>query len=62
MVDRYTKVVLTIIAVALATIAAENGVKIARADREACGSTESSACFVRTDGYSYPHVLSVKIK
>jgi hypothetical protein len=60
MTDRYTKAVLTIIAVALAAIAAENGVKIARAAKEACGSSQSDACYVRTE-YSTGSPLSVKI-
>jgi hypothetical protein len=62
MVDRYTKAILTIIAVALAVIAAENEVKIARADRE-CGSSERDACYVRTDsGGITPITLSVKVR
>ena len=60
MVDRYTKAILTIIAVALAAIAAENGVKNARADRE-CGSSQSDACYLRTEP-TLPITLSVKVR
>ena len=62
MVDRYTKAVLTMIAAALAAIAVENGVKIARADKEACGSMQSDACYVRTEYGTIGAPLSVKIK
>jgi len=60
MVDRYTKAVLTMIAVALAAIAIENAVKIASAQQEACGSDQSHACFVRNEYGIQP--LSVKMK
>jgi hypothetical protein len=56
MVDRYTKTVLTIIAVALTVIAVENGVQ------GACGSMQSSACYVRTDYGSIGEPLSVKMQ
>jgi hypothetical protein len=62
MVDHYTKAVLTIIAVALTTIAVENGVRFAWAQEGACGSTIHNACYVRTDYGSLGGPLSVKMK
>jgi hypothetical protein len=61
MVDRYTKTVLTVIALALITIAAEDAVKAARADKEPCGSSRSDACYVRNEIGTY-EPLSVKVK
>lgn len=50
MIDRYTKIVLTVIAVALTAIAAERVVAPAQAQVEtvACGATAETACFVKT--------------
>jgi hypothetical protein len=61
MVDRYTKAVLTMIAVALTAIAVENGVRFAWAQQGACGHEQSTACFVRTD-YGVGSPLSVRMK
>jgi len=46
MFDRYTKIVLTVIAVALSAIAIEGSVGSAHAQMESCGSTSISPCFV----------------
>jgi hypothetical protein len=49
MVDRYTKVVLTIIAAALVAIVAQNGVRLAFAAvdyNDACGTATHPACHV----------------
>ena len=48
MIDRYTKTVLTVIAVSLAAIALQNLVQIARAQNAACGTAPSVACWVQS--------------
>jgi hypothetical protein len=47
MVDRYTKVILTVIALALVTLVGQNALQQAKAGREPCGSSQDSACYVR---------------
>jgi hypothetical protein len=48
-IDRYTKGVLTVIAVALATIAVQQIVPTARALGD-CGQSRSSPCFIEVVG------------
>ena len=48
MADRYTKAVLTVIAVALAALVAQNAVGSAHAQiRAGCGDSELYPCYVR---------------
>ena len=47
-VDRYTKSVLTVIAVALAVIAIQNLIPTARAQAGRCGDAASTPCYVTT--------------
>jgi hypothetical protein len=49
MFDRYTKAVLTVIAVSLTVIAAQGVVRPAQAQMEGCGINSMDACYVRTD-------------
>jgi hypothetical protein len=44
--DRYTKIVLTVIAAALVTIAAQNLLPTAQAQAPACGSAPQVPCWV----------------
>lgn len=44
--DRYTKIVLTVIAVALVTIAVQNLLPTAQAQAPACGSAPQVPCWV----------------
>jgi hypothetical protein len=44
--DRYTKSVLTVIAVALAVIALQNLIPTARAQVDRCGDATSNPCYV----------------
>jgi hypothetical protein len=49
MIDRYTKAVLTVIAVSLVALIAQNGIQIARAAidyNDACGTATHPACQV----------------
>ncbi len=49
MIDRYTKIVLTVIAVALTALAAENSVRMANAKvgyNDACGTITHPPCSV----------------
>jgi len=49
MIDRYTKAVLTVIAVSLVALVAQNGVQIAKAAldyNDACGTPTHPACQV----------------
>ncbi len=46
MVDRYTKIVLTVIAAALCAIAVQNGVGSAEAVGDGCGGDSWNACHV----------------
>ena len=46
MIDRYTKVILTIIAASLAIIAAQNFIQSATAQVRDCGDAPSNACYV----------------
>ena len=47
MIDRYTKAVLTVIAVSLIALVAQNAVRLARADyNDACGFVGHPACQV----------------
>lgn len=47
MTDRYTKAVLTVIAVALCGLVVQNAVKLAGAVGEGCGSDWLDPCFVK---------------
>jgi len=49
MVDRYTKTMLTIIAVALTCLAAQGAMPRAAARGESCGSSAENACYVTAD-------------
>ena len=49
MIDRYTKAVLTVIAVSLMVIATQGVVRPAQAQVEGCGISSMEACYVRTD-------------
>jgi hypothetical protein len=45
--DRYTKIVLTVIAVALLSLAVEQAVGRAKAAGEVCGANPDHPCYVR---------------
>jgi hypothetical protein len=44
--DRYTKIVLTVIAIALVTIAVQNLLPMAQAQAPACGSAPQVPCWI----------------
>lgn len=51
MIDRYTKIVLTVIAVALSAIAIQGTIGAAQAQLgDGCGSSPTRACYVQTGG------------
>ena len=51
MIDRYSKIVLTVIAGALVTIAIQNFMQRAYAQME-CGAAPNMACYVQTGPFS----------
>jgi hypothetical protein len=55
MVDRYTKTVLTVIALSLAALAIEQAAPPARAQEAGCG-TQRNPCFVASD-YNRPLIV-----
>lgn len=52
MTDRYTKIVLTVIAVALCVIAVQNAVPRARALGNGCGDSSSNPCYVEPASFA----------
>jgi len=48
MIDRYTKIALTVIAASLAALVLQNFVQIARAQNTVCGGAPSVACWVQS--------------
>ena len=56
--DRYTKTVLTVIAMALTTIAIQNFVPSARAQSQSCGADSNTPCYVRTGGDGYVSIMN----
>ena len=59
MIDAYSKIVLTVIALALCVISAQGFMSRASAQMKACGDTAGNSCFVQTGGLGY--VLDVKV-
>lgn len=58
MMDRYTKAVLTVIAVSLVALVGQNAMKSASA-QQGCGESRFNACYVQTD---LLHPLTVQIR
>lgn len=59
MIDRYTKAVLTVIALALLALAGQGAVRDAGAQYGSCGSSKFSACFIQ-NGYNDPLTVQVR--
>lgn len=63
MIDRYTKAVLTVIAVSLIVLVAQNTVRLAWADvdyNDACGTATHPACQVMVNGNAGAHFALIE--